>query len=113
MEWDESFKGLVLSAFTYGYMSTQIIGGRMTEVYGVKKVRISLRLLIFFIIGQLSILSRINFVSGQFFSFVNCLFVADLWIEPVPDCDLHPPLAGGGQVEPDRLHCPQSFSGRS
>ena len=41
MEWDESFKGLVLSAFTYGYMSTQIIGGRMTEVYGVKKVRIS------------------------------------------------------------------------
>ena len=42
MEWDESFKGLVLSAFTYGYMSTQIIGGRMTEVYGVKKVRISI-----------------------------------------------------------------------
>ena len=38
MEWDESFKGLVLSAFTYGYMSTQIIGGRLAEVYGVKKV---------------------------------------------------------------------------
>ena len=41
MDWDSQFKGLVLSAFTYGYMSTQIIGGRMTEVYGVKKVRIS------------------------------------------------------------------------
>ena len=38
MEWDAQFKGLVLSAFTYGYMSTQIIGGRLAEVYGVKKV---------------------------------------------------------------------------
>ena len=38
MEWDAHFKGLVLSAFTYGYMSTQIIGGRLAELYGVKKV---------------------------------------------------------------------------
>ena len=39
MDWDSQFKGLVLSAFTYGYMSTQIIGGRLAEVYGVKKVQ--------------------------------------------------------------------------
>ena len=38
MDWDQSFKGLVLSSFSYGYMSTQIIGGRLTELYGVKKI---------------------------------------------------------------------------
>jgi len=36
--WDQWTKGLVLSAFSYGYVTTQILGGRMTELYGIKRV---------------------------------------------------------------------------
>ena len=66
MDWDSQFKGLVLSAFTYGYMSTQIIGGRLAEVYGVKKVQFG-RVYEFVKcqICQVSNLSSIKFVKFQ------------------------------------------------
>ena len=38
MDWDEFDRGVILSAFSYGYMLTQVIGGRLTELYGVKVV---------------------------------------------------------------------------
>jgi MFS family permease len=38
VEWDESMIPLVLSSFFWGYMSTQIIGGRLAEMFGFKKV---------------------------------------------------------------------------
>ena len=38
LEWDESMIPLVLSSFFWGYLTTQIIGGRLAEVYGIKKV---------------------------------------------------------------------------
>jgi len=38
LEWDESMIPLVLSSFSFGYMSTQIIGGRLAEIFGFKKV---------------------------------------------------------------------------
>ena len=38
MEWDEATRGLVLSAFSYGYVTSQIIGGRLAECYGIKLV---------------------------------------------------------------------------
>ena len=37
-EWDEVMQGYVLSAQSIGYVTTQILGGRMTEYFGVKKV---------------------------------------------------------------------------
>ena len=37
-EWDEFQRGLVLSAFGYGYILTQIIGGRLAERFGVKLI---------------------------------------------------------------------------
>ena len=37
-DWDEVTQGLVLSSFSYGYIGTQILGGRLAEKYGVKKV---------------------------------------------------------------------------
>ncbi len=37
-EWDAMTRGLILSAFGYGYVTTQLIGGRMAEKYGVKAV---------------------------------------------------------------------------
>jgi len=37
-EWDQFTRGMVLSAFSYGYLTTQILGGRLTELYGIKKV---------------------------------------------------------------------------
>ncbi|XP_066953218.1 sialin-like [Macrobrachium rosenbergii] len=36
--WDETTQGLVLGSFYYGYTISQIIGGRMAEVYGTKLV---------------------------------------------------------------------------
>ncbi|XP_063882968.1 LOW QUALITY PROTEIN: sialin-like [Scylla paramamosain] len=36
LEWDEMTQGLVLASFFYGYIFTQIIGGRFAEVYGNK-----------------------------------------------------------------------------
>ena len=38
VEWDETMIPLVLSSFFWGYMSTQIIGGRLAELFGFKKV---------------------------------------------------------------------------
>lgn len=37
-EWDEATQGLVLGSFYYGYMLTQIPGGRLAEIYGGKLV---------------------------------------------------------------------------
>ena len=36
--WDEFDVGIVLSAFSYGYLCTQIVGGRLTERFGFKRV---------------------------------------------------------------------------
>lgn len=38
LEWDQMMIGLVLSSFSWGYMTTQIIGGRLAELYGSKRV---------------------------------------------------------------------------
>ena len=38
LDWDELDRGLILSAFGYGYITTQIIGGRLAEIYGFKCV---------------------------------------------------------------------------
>ncbi|KAG0716233.1 Sialin [Chionoecetes opilio] len=35
-DWDEMTQGLVLAGFFYGYIFTQIIGGRLAEVYGTR-----------------------------------------------------------------------------
>jgi MFS family permease len=37
-EWDEFTRGIVLSAFSYGYVTTQIVGGRLAERYGIKRI---------------------------------------------------------------------------
>ncbi|KAL7630777.1 UNVERIFIED_CONTAM: hypothetical protein RMT77_019012, partial [Armadillidium vulgare] len=36
MDWDERQKALSLGMFNYGYTLTQIIGGRLSEIYGPK-----------------------------------------------------------------------------
>ncbi|XP_045116561.1 putative inorganic phosphate cotransporter [Portunus trituberculatus] len=36
LEWDEITQGLVLASFFYGYIFTQIIGGRFAEMYGTR-----------------------------------------------------------------------------
>lgn len=38
MDWDETTQGLVLGSFFYGYFLTQILGGRLAEMYGTKWV---------------------------------------------------------------------------
>lgn len=38
LAWDNSFKGVVLSSFFYGYITTQIPGGFLACVYGGKWV---------------------------------------------------------------------------
>ena len=36
--WNEVTQGLILGSFYYGYATTQILGGRMAELYGLKIV---------------------------------------------------------------------------
>ncbi|XP_063233505.1 sialin-like [Bacillus rossius redtenbacheri] len=36
--WDESLQGVLLSAFYYGYVATQLLGGRLSEMLGTKRV---------------------------------------------------------------------------
>jgi len=36
LDWDESMIWLVLSCFSWGYLTTQIIGGRLAEMFGFK-----------------------------------------------------------------------------
>merc|ERR1712223_1031255 len=38
IHWSPGLKGIVLSSFGYGYITTQIIGGRMAEKIGAKKI---------------------------------------------------------------------------
>ncbi|XP_042874630.1 sialin-like [Penaeus japonicus] len=38
MHWDETVQGFVLAAFFYGYVVSQVIGGRVAELYGTKWV---------------------------------------------------------------------------
>ncbi|XP_042874629.1 sialin-like isoform X2 [Penaeus japonicus] len=38
MEWDEVTQGLVLASFFYGYALTQIVGGRLADLYGTRWV---------------------------------------------------------------------------
>ncbi|XP_047501430.1 sialin-like isoform X2 [Penaeus chinensis] len=38
MNWDETIQGFVLGSFFYGYAVSQIIGGRVSELYGTKWV---------------------------------------------------------------------------
>jgi ACS family sodium-dependent inorganic phosphate cotransporter-like MFS transporter 5 len=36
--WDESVQGIILGSFFYGYIVTQVPGGRLAELYGGKLV---------------------------------------------------------------------------
>ena len=38
VEWDESLIPVVISSFFWGYLSSQLIGGRLAEMFGFKKV---------------------------------------------------------------------------
>ncbi|XP_070000864.1 uncharacterized protein [Penaeus vannamei] len=38
MNWDETIQGFVMGSFFYGYAMSQIIGGRVSELYGTKWV---------------------------------------------------------------------------
>nr|XP_027212357.1 sialin-like [Penaeus vannamei] len=38
MNWDETIQGFVMGSFFYGYAVSQIIGGRVSELYGTKWV---------------------------------------------------------------------------
>jgi len=38
LDWDNVQVGLVFSSFSWGYMTTQILGGRLAELYGFKKI---------------------------------------------------------------------------
>ncbi|XP_037798110.1 uncharacterized transporter slc-17.2-like [Penaeus monodon] len=38
MIWDERTQGFVLASFFYGYATTQILGGRLAELYGTRWV---------------------------------------------------------------------------
>ncbi len=38
LDWDAFKRGLIFSSFSYGYLTTQIIGGRLAELYGAKLV---------------------------------------------------------------------------
>ncbi|XP_053640971.2 sialin-like isoform X2 [Cherax quadricarinatus] len=38
MEWDELTQGIVLASYFYGYTFTQVIGGRLSEIYGTHRV---------------------------------------------------------------------------
>ena len=36
--WGPFLQGQVLASFSYGYVTTQVIGGRLAEKYGIRKV---------------------------------------------------------------------------
>jgi len=38
LDWDNVQVGFVFSSFSWGYMTTQILGGRLAELYGFKKI---------------------------------------------------------------------------
>ncbi|XP_045591544.1 sialin [Procambarus clarkii] len=38
MDWDALTQGVILASYYYGYACTQIIGGRLAEIYGTKRV---------------------------------------------------------------------------
>ena len=38
IDWSSGLKGIVLSAHGYGYVTTQVIGGRMAEKFGAKRI---------------------------------------------------------------------------
>ena len=38
MDWSPFMQGQVLASFSYGYVLTQIIGGRLAEKYGIRKI---------------------------------------------------------------------------
>ena len=38
LEWSPFMQGQVLASFSYGYVLTQIIGGRLAEKYGIRKI---------------------------------------------------------------------------
>ena len=74
-EWEEFQRGLVLSAFGYGYILTQIIGGRLAERFGVKLIY-GLGL---FLTGVLTLLSPIV-AKWDVKAFIGCL----LYTSPSP-----------------------------
>ena len=37
-EWSEDLQGYALSAYFYGYVATQLLGGRLSDVFGPKFV---------------------------------------------------------------------------
>ncbi|PSN29208.1 hypothetical protein C0J52_26020 [Blattella germanica] len=37
-EWDEELQGYILSSYYYGYLATQLLGGRLSEIFGTKLV---------------------------------------------------------------------------
>jgi hypothetical protein len=37
-EWNEETQGYILSAYYYGYVATQLLGGRLSEMFGSKVV---------------------------------------------------------------------------
>ena len=38
LDWSPFMQGQVLASFSYGYVLTQIIGGRLAEKYGIRKI---------------------------------------------------------------------------
>ena len=37
-DWSPSLQGIILASFGYGYITTQIIGGRLAEYFGIKRI---------------------------------------------------------------------------
>jgi MFS family permease len=37
-DWDEEIQGYILSAYYYGYVATQLLGGRLSEMFGSKVI---------------------------------------------------------------------------
>ena len=55
-EWDQLMIEVVLSSFSWGYLTTQIMGGRIAEMYGFKRV---------YGLGLFSVHSRIAHASSS------------------------------------------------